>query len=68
MEDKTMAMLMSIAKIMSKDATESNERRVGLLKAKWGDYINLPENWDTLDESVKSERLDKIEAMFKEDK
>ena len=68
MNDKTMAMLMAMSKMMSKDVVESNERRVGLLKARWGEYISLPDNWDTLDESVKAERLDKIEAMFKEGK
>ena len=68
MNDKTMAMLMAMSKMMSKDIAESNERRVGLLKARWGEYISLPDNWDTLDESVKAERLDKIEAMFKEGK
>jgi len=57
---KTTAMVAKIGEIICKDKKEQNDWKTRMLKA--GLNLEMPEDWDKLDEKTKQERLNRVIA------
>ena len=56
-----------LGEIMGKTQKEKNDWKARMLKAGLGNKgLEMPKDWDTLDEKTKEERLNKVIAMMKE--
>lgn len=62
---KQSASLMALAGIMGSDLKQQNDLKLKTLKATMPD-IDIPEDWATLDEPAKADRLKKIEGLLRE--
>jgi len=57
----TIAMVAKVAGIFGSTQKESNDRKTRMIKAGLGNKgLIMPEDWDSLDEDTKQERLDKV--------
>ena len=57
---KTIAMVSSLGDVFGTTEKERNDWKLRMIKAGMGEGIQLPDDWDTLAEEEKGERLDKI--------
>jgi hypothetical protein len=53
-------MFSALNKIENNDLKKRNECDIKILKATMGEGLDIPANWDDLEEETKRERLDKI--------
>ena len=63
---KTLAMVMAMGKIFTKTQKEANDWDTRMLKAGLeGRGLIMPDDWDSLSEEVKADRLDKVKKELK---
>lgn len=63
---KTIAMVSSLGDIFGTTDKERNDWKLRMIKAGMGEGLNIPDDWDTLSEEVKGERLDKMIEFMNE--
>lgn len=57
---KSIAMVAVLGEFFGKDKKESNDWKTRMIKAGLGEGIQMPEDWDELDEETKELRLNKV--------
>lgn len=63
---KSTAMVAALGDVFGKDKKEANDWKARILKAGLGDLgLEMPEDWDTLDEATKEARLNAVIAQIK---
>lgn len=62
---KSVAMVASLGAIFGSNQTEANDWKARMLKAGMPE-LDMPDDWDSLPEGDKQERLDKVIALFAE--
>lgn len=66
---KSVAMVAMMGDVLCKDQKEKNDWKARMIKAGLGNSgVQMPEDWDSLDEQTKQERLDKVIACMAETK
>ena len=62
---KTLRLIMAIGQLINKTPKEKNDWDIRMLKAGLENKgLIIPEDWDTLSEGEKTERLDKIKQFI----
>lgn len=61
-----MGAIMSMSDLMTDDKAQSADFKLRMLKARFGDAVIVPEDWEDLSDDVKLDRLNKISNMFME--
>lgn len=56
--------IMNISNVLSEDPAEQSDFKLRMLRARFGNAVNIPEDWDRLSTEEQNSRLDKISAMF----
>jgi hypothetical protein len=61
---KTLAAVMAVGEVLTDDLKESNDFKLRMLKAQFGNGLIIPADWDDLPEQDKATRLKNIEREF----
>jgi hypothetical protein len=62
------AAIAQLGEVFGNTPKEKNDWKARMIKAGFGEGVQIPEDWDTLSEEEKGKRLDKVIAFMKEKK
>jgi tRNA G18 (ribose-2'-O)-methylase SpoU len=63
---KMLSAIMQMTDLFNDDIKQKNDSKLRMLKAQMGEALILPDDWENLDEQIKSQRLNKIQNMLAE--
>jgi hypothetical protein len=58
--------ILAVGDIIGETPGESADFKLRMLRARFGEGLTVPEDWETLSDEVKNDRLNKIQASFLE--